>query len=355
MAESDSQVKTEEPTQRRREESRQQGQVTVSVELNSAVALFMGTFIIWLTGPETGLQFREQMRRIVSHDYSKAGIADIQELIMASLSDYTQLMGAFMAVMFVTGLGISVAQVGFLVSPEAVMPKWNKLSPLEGWKRIVSLQGVMRGGFAILKVTVLTLVAAWVVSSRRDQIAAFGDGDLEANLSTAWTIIIRLLLAISACLVLLGLADFAYQRHRNEQKLKMSRHELKEELKRDEGDPMIRGRRRAIGRELANQRKMIEEVEKATVVITNPTHLAIALRYVRGEMAAPKVMAKGRGEIARAIVERARRHSIPVVERKPAAQAMFKLVKVGEEIPVALYYAISEVLAYVFRLRGVPA
>ena len=156
-------------------------------------------------------------------------------------------------------------------------------------------------------------------------------------------------------LLLIGAVDYGWQWWQNEKKLRMSREELKRERKDDEGDPQIQARRRQRAREIVSQRRMLEEVPKATLIITNPTHLAIALRYERGVNSAPVVIAKGRDQFALQISARARRHGIPVVERKPVARALFKMVKVGHEIPQTLYVAVSEVLGYVYRLRGVGA
>ena len=209
----------------------------------------------------------------------------------------------------------------------------------------------MRGLVAVFKVGVVAAMAAWVLRGRAVQISTLGQNDLASASVQAWDIAIRLALAITAALAVLGVADYVFQRWRYEQSLRMSRQELKEELRREEGDPLMRGRIRKMQREAARKR-MMQDVPKATVVITNPTDLAIALRYERGTMAAPRVVAKGAGFVARNIVGLARRHSVPVVERREIAQALFKAVKVGQDIPAALYYAVAEVLAYLYRLRG---
>ena len=153
-------------------------------------------------------------------------------------------------------------------------------------------------------------------------------------------------------MLIMGAADYGLQWYRNERRLRMTREELKQENKEDNGDPHIIARRRQRAREIANQRKMLNDVPKATVVITNPTHLAIALRYTRGVDAAPIVVAKGADQFAFQIAQKARRHGIPVIQRKPVAQALYKTVKVGQEIPQTLFVAVSEVLAYIYRLRG---
>jgi flagellar biosynthetic protein FlhB len=175
--------------------------------------------------------------------------------------------------------------------------------------------------------------------------------NLASSISGAWRIVLQLGLAVAATLVALGTIDYGWQRWQLEQSLRMSRPEVKEEMKREQGNPQVKLRVRKLQREAA-QKRMLKDVARATVVITNPTHLAVALRYDRYTMAAPRVVAKGAGVVAERIVERARRHAVVVLERKPLAQALFKAVKVGQEIPVALYQAVAEVLAFVFKLRS---
>jgi flagellar biosynthetic protein FlhB len=163
--------------------------------------------------------------------------------------------------------------------------------------------------------------------------------------------VLRLALAIAGALLLLGVGDYLFQLWRHEQLLRMSRQQLKEETKREEGDPQTKARIRRLQREAA-RKKMFHEVKSATVVVTNPTHLAVALRYDRGAMGAPKVVAKGAGHVAKRIAELARRHNVPVLERKTLAQALFRTVKLNQEIPMAIYHAVAEVLATVYRGRG---
>jgi flagellar biosynthesis protein FlhB len=186
-------------------------------------------------------------------------------------------------------------------------------------------------------------------------IALLGSTQLAPAVGQAWAIVLRLVLAIAGSLVLLGVIDYFFQRWRHEQSLRMSRDQIKDETKREEGDPQVKGRIRRLQRETA-RKKMYQLVKTATVVVTNPTHLAIALRYDRGQRAAPRVVAKGAGHVAKRIAGLARQHGVPVLERKSLAQAIFRAVKLNQEIPLALYHAVAEVLAAVYRLRGaVPA
>ena len=170
-------------------------------------------------------------------------------------------------------------------------------------------------------------------------------------MSSAWRLLIRIALGLAGTLLVIGVADYVFQRWRFEQTLYMSRQEVKEELKREEGNPQVRARIRKLQRENA-QRKMFHQVQHATVVVTNPTHLAVALQYEAGAMAAPKVVAKGADHIAKRIVMLRARHGVPVVERKPLAQALYKTVKLDQPIPFALYVVTAEIMAYVYQLKN---
>ena len=264
----------------------------------------------------------------------------------------TQTLGWYVAGLFAIGLAANLAQAGFHINTESLGPKWERINPTENWHKIASYEGMTRGGLSFVKVLILAAVSWWVLSDRGPQIGSLSDGALGRSIASAWGLSLEILIDISSVLLVMGCADYGLQWFRNEKRLRMSREELKRERKEDDGDPMILAKRRQRAREIANQRKMIQEVPKATVVITNPTHLAIALRYDRGVDAAPVVIAKGQDQFAFQIAQKARRHGIPVVERKPIARALYKSVKVGQEIPQNLFVAVSEVLAYIYRLRG---
>jgi flagellar biosynthetic protein FlhB len=352
MAEEFNQNKTEAPTQRRREEARQKGQVAFSTELSTGIILLAGIAGLWLGARALGTGLLSTMRSdLLNIHHAELGPREAQTLLASLFGRGADLNGFLLGVLFVTGVAAGVLQVGVHLAPELLVPNWEKLSPAHGWARLFSLRAVMRGVMAVLKVAAIALLLLWVLKGRSTAIANLSEGNLAGAAAQGWDLVIRLALAAAAALVLFGVIDYLFQRWRHEQSLMMSRQEVKEEVKREEGDPLIRARIRKMQRELSRKR-MFEDVPRATVVITNPTHLAIALQYERGTMAAPRVLAKGAGDLARRIVDRARRHAVPVVERKEVAQALYKAVKVGQEIPTALYYAVAEVLAYLHRLRG---
>ena len=219
----------------------------------------------------------------------------------------------------------------------------------------MSLAGVARGFWAVTRVILISAVVWWVLRGADGQIASLPDGTLGQSVSRAWDLASRMIVAVAGSLVAIGVGDYAVQWFRHEKSLMMTKQELKEEQKDEEGDPLLRNMRRQRARDIVTQRRMITEVPKATVDIMNPTHFAVALRYERGVTSAPVVVAKGRDSFALQIATKARRHGIPVIERKPLARALFKAAKVGQEIPQGLYFAVSEVLAYVYRLRGTAA
>jgi flagellar biosynthetic protein FlhB len=280
---------------------------------------------------------------------------EASDLLMRSAARGLEIVGGLCAGMFAVGLGANLAQVGIRVTPESLGPKWDKLNPVTGWQRILSLAGVARGIWAVVRVIVISAVIWWVLRGAEGRITSLADGTLRQSVATVWDLASRMIVAVAGSLVTIGVGDYGVQWFRHEKSLMMTKQELREEQKDEEGDPLLRNMRRQRARDIATQRRAITDVPKATVVITNPTHFAVALRYERGVTSAPIVVAKGRDSFALQIATKARRHGIPVIERKPLARALFKAAKVGQEIPQGLYFAVSEVLAYVFRLRGTAA
>jgi flagellar biosynthetic protein FlhB len=260
-------------------------------------------------------------------------------------------LGQFFGLMFAATVAIGLFQSGFQLTPELLTVRWEKLSPAEGYQRLFSLGAVVRAIASLLRMLAVAALMAWVLRGRIVQIAHLGEGNVATAAAEGWGIIMRLSLAVAAAMFLIGLLDYGYQWYKFEQSLKMTRQELKEEMKREEGDPLVRQRIRRLQREAA-QRRMMQEVPKATVVVTNPTHLAIALRYDRGQMAAPRVVAVGSGLVAKRIVETARRHGVPILQRPEVARALYRVVRVDREVPAALYQVVAELLAFVYRLRG---
>ncbi|HWY87886.1 MAG TPA: EscU/YscU/HrcU family type III secretion system export apparatus switch protein, partial [Gemmataceae bacterium] len=228
---------------------------------------------------------------------------------------------------------------------------WERVAPFQ-LGRLLGWNNLLRGLFLLFKIGAIGVVAWWIIGQRGHEITRLDGASLAGALARSWSLIMRIALGLAGTLLAIGLADYGYQRWRFERSLYMTKEEMKEEIKREEGNPQTKARIRKLQRENA-QRKMFHQVRKATVIVTNPTHLAVALRYEAGAMAAPRVIAKGADHVARRIVTIAREHGVPVVERKTLAQALYKTVKIDQAIPLGLYLVIAELMAYVYRLKGV--
>jgi flagellar biosynthetic protein FlhB len=346
----DFQSRTEAPTPRRREEAYEQGKFAFSTELTSSIVLFVGIGGLALFANWSGGGLLHQTRSGLGSMPRDLPMEMVQALFGNLFVRGLFIVGALFGVLVVAALAANFAQVGFRLSGDRLSMDWDRVSPFH-FERLLSWAKIVHGLVLIVKILAVGTVAWWILRTRAGEIAMHTDMALATSLASSWDLILRLALGMGGTLVLIGAIDYAWQRWRFERSLYMTKQELKDELKREEGDPQIKARIRKMQRETA-QRKMFREVPRATVVVTNPTHLAVALRYEPGKMTAPKVVAKGAGHIAKRIVELARRHGVPVVERKPIAQALYKLVRVDKAVPMTLYLVVAELLAYVYRLKG---
>lgn len=297
----------------------------------------------------------ETLLNVFRSDLPRAGHDDFGAAEAAELTGRTILRGMaallpFFGVLLVVGVATTVAQVGFQINTEKLEPDLDKLNPANGLGRLFSVAALVRGLLTILKVIALAGVAYVVLDGRGGLIASLATGRLAGAAPVAWALVMRLALYLTAAVALVAILDYVYQRYRFEQSLMMTKEELKQELKQEEGDPMVKARIRQIARE-RTKRKMLTEVPKATVVVTNPTHYAVALRYDADRDSAPVVVAKGKGAFAIRIMKLARDAGVPVLERPPLARALHS-VKEGQPIPGVLFRAVAEVLAFVMRLRG---
>lgn len=346
------QNKTEAATPRRREEARQQGQVAFSADLTSSLVLLLGLVILALGGQAMASNLLTGMRQdILGSTLRELNAEQAQNLFVTLFARGLEILGLFFGLMVLAGVAVPAVQVGFHLTPDLLSFNLERLSPVRGWSKVFSLSGGMRGFQGVFKLVVIGTVATWVIRAHVAEISRLSEERVVLIAQHGWALVLRLALTIAGAWAVLGAADYLFQRWRLEHSLMMTRQELKEELKRDEGDPMIKARIRKLQREAA-QKRMFQDIPTASVVVTNPTHLAVALRYDRQAMGAPKVVAKGAGHVAKRIVALAKVHGVPVLERKPVAQALFKAVQVGQEIPGALYYVVAEVMAYVYRMRG---
>lgn len=351
MAEAGGQERTESATPRKRAQAREEGRVVKSREVVSTV-LFLGNLLFFSAA---GVALVQQMQTFMYMDFLNLNTTEVSPAGMVLLGTrYLQRLAVMvlplLGLMFTLGLLSNLLQTGFLISWKAAAPKWSHVNPAEGLQRLFSSQALGELGKGILKLGLVGVVLFAVIRAQVEQFVGLSIQPLEFIMQymghSTMTICIRALYVM----VVIAIVDYAWQRWQYEKSLRMSPQEIKEELRQEEGDPQRKAHIRGLMREMAMKR-MMQDVPKADVVITNPTHLAIALRYRRDEMPAPQVVAKGAGHVAERIKTIAQEHRIPLVENKPVAQSLYKSVDIGGLIPEALYKAVAEILAYVYRFR----
>lgn len=335
----------------RREEFRRQGTVALSRELLSVGVMFAVGASLYFVVSETVPQFRmlaNRFFRVTSSPIDRSALLDLRVHIFKAVGWIV--VPAFVVAML-TSIAVCAAQVGFHLTWEPIVPKWERLDPIAGLGRIFSSQGAVEAAKALLKFSIVG-TALWLFIGKL-MTRAGNLYDLSPNEGMGESLSDVSNLYFTGVTGLLGLAafDYWYQRMRLEKQMKMTKREAKEEFKLREGDPLIRSRIRQIQRRIASKR-MMEAVPKADAIVTNPTHLAVALKYDAGKMAAPRVVAKGAGLIAEKIKEIARANGVPIVENKPLARTLFKEIDIGKMIPRELFKAVAEVLAYVYRLKS---
>jgi flagellar biosynthetic protein FlhB len=344
--------KTEEPSAQRLEDFRKEGQVAQSKELTSLLVLLATLAVMYGFGPRLVGDFMDFMRRI----FVEAAVTDFTSeragmLLLLCLKQAGALVLPVAAAGFFAGVLGSVLQFGFLFTWTPLEPQADRINPISGFQRIFSLASLMEGFKSLLKLVAVVTVTYLLLKSEIVGSASMADMDSAQFVSYMSSSAFRLVGGVCIGLFVVAATDFAYQKFRYRKSLMMTKQEVKQEHKQREGDPLLKARIRSIQRESARKR-MMQEVAKADVVVTNPTHFAVALRYDGEKMAAPRVVAKGKDLVAQRIKEVARKNGVPLVENVPLARALHKSVKVGGTVPRALYRAVAEVLAYVYRLKG---
>ncbi|NPV92035.1 MAG: flagellar biosynthesis protein FlhB [Firmicutes bacterium] len=343
--------KTEKATPRRRQEARKRGQVVKSVELNSALLLLVTFSTLYLSLPYLWEGWGAFTVKAISN-YTRT---NLDEAFLSSLMLETTLVSAKMVLpivgaAFVTGLVVSVLQVGFLVSGEGLKMNLGRLNPLEGFKRLFSKRAVVELFKSIWKVVAVGYIAYNAVYGNIALFPQLMDADIWTAVELVNEMIFSIAWKVGLLLLVMAVLDYFYQWWEMEQSLKMSKQEIKDEYKQMEGDPQIKAKIKERQRKMAMQR-MMSQVPQADVVITNPTHFSVALSYQAKLMDAPVVVAKGQDLIALRIREIARQNGVTIVEDKPLAQALYRSVEIGDKVPPELYQAVAEVLAFVYRLK----
>lgn len=344
--------KSEAPTPKRRQEAREKGQVARSNDFSAALLLFGGLLALRMNGPRLMESLLDAMRRnLTIPDPSAASHIDVVTLVYTAGMFVLTSAGPIMVVVLVVALFANLLQVGFFLTSHPLIPKLDKLNPINGISRLFSARTLVQLVMNLLKLILVVIIATVAIRSRVElvMLALAVEGWVRVILLS--TVLYEVGLMLAGALLVVALIDFAWQRYKFERDLRMTKQEVKEELRRMDGDPVLKQRRRKMQLAAAIQR-IKTTVPTADVVVTNPTELAIAIRYESETMAAPKVVAKGAGHLARKIREIAMVHGVPIVERKPLARALYKMVDVGEEVPERFFKAVAEILAYVYKLSG---
>ncbi len=342
--------KTEKATPYRRRKLKQEGNVAKSVEIASSLTVLISSTIIFFTG---ALIFRE----VVSFLMAVSGFKPSEFSLLAgtavreSFTQVVKLLIPFFVVTILVVIAAHVAQFGFIFTLKPLQFKWERLNPVEGIKKMFSLTTLFELSKNTLKALLLFGIALFLLKGSVSLVLGSAQLPLLEGISFLINLLIKVVLILGVIAFLIALLDFAYKKWDYERRIRMTRQEVKEEFKQLEGQPEVRAKIRARMREMAKGR-MMAEVPKASVVITNPTHYAIALRYDGERDRAPVVVAKGKGRVAERIVQVAQEHEVPVVRKPELARAIFPVVDVGEEIPPEFYRAVAEVIAFVmFRKR----
>jgi flagellar biosynthetic protein FlhB len=344
--------KTEQASAKRKEEARRKGQVASSREVGVATALAG----IVAVGSLMGAYGFGLLTATMRHWLSAAGTTAVTESTLPTLAlyagrDVLTVVVPFGLLLGGLAIGAHILQAGWVWSAEKLQWDLARVSPMAGFKRIFSLRALVELPKSVFKIAIVTGIAYWNLKGEILALPLMLQMEPQAVMFQAGRLALSLTLWIAGALGVLGLADYAFQRWQLGRDLRMTKEEVKREHRETEGDPMIQSRIRAIQREQA-RRRMMQEVPKADVVITNPTHLAVALKYEGIRMAAPTVVAKGSGYIAERIRQVAVEHGVPIIENKPLAQSLHKLVDLGKEIPSELYQAVAEILAILLRAKG---
>lgn len=336
----------------RRQKAREEGQIPRSQDLSSAAVLVGAIGILLFMGEGISgkiVNFMEGQLETSAATSIDESFALNQWLRVIQLLVQTAL--PLMALTLLVALASNLFQTGLVFLPNKLGFQWSRVNPQAGIKRLFSLSNVVRLGFGLIKVLVVVSVALTAIYSDRARLLALGGMEVSQFLPGICQSVLWISMKIAIALFILALFDFMFQRWKHEQDLKMTEQEMRDELKTTQGDPQIAARRRAVQRQLAMNR-VGSAVPQADAVVTNPTELAIAIRYDMDTMAAPIVVAKGAGVVAQQIRRLALENGIPIVERKELARILYKEVEIDHEVPPAQYAAVAEVLRYVYELQG---
>ncbi len=342
------QDKTEEATPRKREKAKEEGQTVRSRELNTMVLVTLGAAGLLVFVPWSGVRMMELTKTIFERAGTPEGI--MLHTLSEAATEAMALVAPFLVTAFIAGLVSSIAVGGFLFSMKAASFKGNRINPLSGLKRMFSMKSLVELGKSIAKFFLVTGVSVLVLNTLLDELLNVGRLPLATAIEQGLEIVGLALLLIGCALIVVAAIDVPFQMAEHSKQLKMTRQEVKDEMKNSEGRPEVRAKVRQMQQEIAN-RRMLDSVPEADVVITNPDHFSIAVKYDPVQMGAPRVVAKGVDFVALRIREVAKANNVPILESPPLARALFYAVEIDGEVPEGLYVSVAQVLAYVYQLR----
>ncbi len=347
--------KTEAPTPKKKKEAVEKGQVAKSQDVNSALILLSGVLLMLFLGGSMLIQMKDTMGMICKNLFYEDFDADtfvglLMDISIKNLKGVLPIMGGFMVV----GALASYSQVGIVFSRKALIPDFKRLNPLEGAKKLLSKRSLIKTAMALLKLSIMGGIAYVSIRNDLEPLMELVSMRTEAIFTSASGLIFGITLKIAIILLILALLDFLYQRWQHSKDLMMTKNEVKQEAKQTDGDPLIKSRIKNVQREMSRKR-MMQEIPEADVIVTNPTHYAVALKYDAATMDAPKVIGKGVDLIALKIREVAAEHDIPIVEDRILARVLYSTIEIGSDVPPKLYQAVAKVLSYVYQLRNIVA
>lgn len=347
-----SEEKTEDPTEKKKSDARKKGQVAKSKDVNLAFNLLASTLVLVAMGKFVGQHFEDAMSYFIFFTNTRMNFtySDIFSLNLNVLGRLALILLPMVVPLMLIGIVSNFIQVGFLITTESLKPSLDKLNPISGFKRIFSARSLVGAIKDIIVIIIPTFIGYYFIKSNFADIMRISNLNAKSVIPAFGSIVINIFFKITLVMIGVALLDFLYQKYTYKKDLKMTKQEVKEEFRQQEGDPQIKGKIRQKQREMS-QARMMQKVPEATVVITNPTHVAVALKYDEGKSSAPYVIAKGLDMVALKIKEVAKENEIPIMENKPLARLIYEKVDIDSEIPAEMYQAVAEILALVYKLN----
>lgn len=344
--------KTEKATPQKRQESKRKGQVAKSAELPSAMIMIGGILLLsflgsWMLDQVLAI-YRINFTEYIAWDWTEK---NVRTLFEGMTMNAMKLMAPMMGAAIVFGILGNFIQVGAMFTTDPLKMKLDRLDPIQGAKRIFSVRALVELAKSLLKISIIGFAAFTVLWGEKEELFLLSQKSLTESLSFIGGLVLKLGITASIILLVLAILDYMYQKYEFEKNIRMSKQDIKDEYKKSEGDPLIKQKIKERQRSMSMNR-MIQDLPNADVLITNPTHYAIAIQYDAETMEAPKVIAMGKDHLALKIKEKAKELDIVIMENKPLARALYAQVEVGDSVPEDLFLAVAEVLAYIYRLKG---